>query len=472
MHSSNPTQVHSLLGRVAVMSVGKTRSVDSGDAVINFAGLRVLAVVLLVLLTTTESAQCQIAANVGSDAKATGQTGKTLRAFPRVALGDGRQLVYFGAFSADGKFKPLTRFGLFVDSMMTASLSGQPATAVPLPDAAKSVEEGVTNQVPPNIELRRNERLVEDFQPPEHAVKVAKGNSVVVELRDSIVSLVYGPEEVLMAPQSVTTDSRQRVIVTDAAAHSLHVLAYTAKDSFQIVGGPGRRLKSPNSVAVDKDDNIYVSDSERGIVLVYDPAGKFVRAIGSSGGEGIFGHPTGIAIDCKAGHLYILDPPRHALFILDLEGNVLTRIGKNDSDGSGFSTRVGSTEPKRFNDPKAILVHNDELVVLDGERVHILDLQGNFLKEFRVSRSGDLAKGPVPGMFMDAENRIYVSDPGSGIVRVYNHEGQFQRAFGRPGVRIGEFNAPSGMWADSAGRLYIVDANNRRIQIFQFSVPN
>jgi DNA-binding beta-propeller fold protein YncE len=320
--------------------------------------------------------------------------------------------------------------------------------------------------VPPSIGLHRNEQFLEDFQPPEHAVKVAKGHSALEELRDSVVSFAYGSEKVLMIPQSVTTDSRRRVIVTDPVSHGLHVLAYDAKESFQIVGGPSRRLQSPNGVAVDGNDNIYVSDSERGMILVYDSGGRFVRTIGSLDGEGIFEHPSSIAIDRKSGILYVLDPPRHALVILDLDGKMLARVGSIDPGGEGFSSRAGSTAPGRFSDPKAVLIHNNELVVLDATRVHILDLRGMFLKEFKIPASAGLPDAPSPGLFMDDENRIYVSDPGRGIIRVYNHDGQFLRAFGKPGVRMGEFNGPAGMWADSNGRVYIVDA--RRVQIFRF----
>jgi DNA-binding beta-propeller fold protein YncE len=452
------------------MSLGKNRAVRSWISAINFYDSKsVTAVLLGVVLLTSVGAHGQTSAG---NALAAEQSRTAVRAFPRVDFGDGRQLEYVGTFASDGKFKPLTKFGLFIDSMKTASVSGQPISPVAQPLPAKTSEDDLSKQVPPSIELHRNERLVEDFQPPERAVKVAKGNSMVVELRDSIVSLVYGPEKVLVAPQSVTTDSRMRVIVTDAAAHGLHVFAYDPKDSFQIVGGPGRRLQSPYGIAVDSDDNIYVSDSERGTILVYDSEGRFVRTIGSFGDEGLFERPTGIAIDRKAGHLYILDPPRHVLFILDLDGKVLARVGTVDGTGSGFNSRAGSTEPGRFKNPNAVIVHNDELIVLDERRIHILDLQGKFLKEFKISKNDDQPANPAPGLFVDADNLIYVSDPGSGNVRVYNHDGQLLRTFGRPGIRLGEFNGPAGMWADSTGRIYIVDANNRRVQIFRFSGPN
>ncbi len=299
------------------MSLEKIRNADSGNSGINlFARSRWTTAISLgvVLLSTTGLGHGQ--QFIGS-VSATGHSETTARAYPRVALGDGRQLQYVGAFSADGKFKPLTKFGMFIDSMMTASVPDQSATTGVQRDPAKVSEEDIAKQVPPSIELHRNERLVEDFLPPEHAVKVAKGNSAVAELRDSIVSLVYGDQKVMVAPQSVTTDSQQRIIVTDAAAHGVHVFSYNPKNSFQIVGGPGRRLQSPNGVAVDRDDNIYVSDTERGTVLVYDSEGTFVRSIGSFGDEGLFEHPTGIAIDGKAGRLFVLDPPRHMLFILD-----------------------------------------------------------------------------------------------------------------------------------------------------------
>ncbi len=446
------------------MHAEKITSVNSDIPVISCAVFRMTTVLLfgLVLLATSALA----AGGKSPDAATQAAEQTAVRAFPRVALDGSRQLEYVGSFSADGKFKPLTKFGMFIDSMKTASITDQPPPAAALPTAAKLNEDDATKQVPPSIELHRDEQLVEDFQPPEHAVKVAKGNSVVQELRDSIVSFAYGPEKVLLVPQSVTTDSRQRVIVTDAAAHSLHVLAYAAKDSFQIVGGPGRRLQSPNGVAVDKDDNIYVSDSERGVILVYDPEGRYLRSIGNLGDEGLFVRPASIAIDRKSGHLYILDPPRHMLLILDLEGKVLARVGTTDT-GSGFSTRGGSTEPGRFQNPQTVLVHNDELIVLDGTRIHTLDLQGKFLNEFRISSSITSRPDATPGLFMDSDNRIYVSDPGTGTIRMYNHDGQFLRAFGRPGIRMGEFNAPAGMWADSTGRVYIVDA--RRVQVFQFS---
>ena len=65
------------------------------------------------------------------------------------------------------------------------------------------------------------------------------------------------------------------------------------------------------------------------MIFVFDPNGKFVRAIGSlKGGEGYFKRPTGIAVDSAAQRIYVTDTLRDQVFVLDMQGNVLQTIGK------------------------------------------------------------------------------------------------------------------------------------------------
>lgn len=446
------------------MRVEKFRSASC----IRLASCRIVIVMLLgfVLHVGAESAHAWQSPSAAKPAGQQSQAAK--RAFPKVSLGPGLELSYVGSVSSDGRFKTLSKIEIYLDSKSTSEPFAQPT-----PEEAKRLEtanlehdDAVRKQVPPYIALHPNEQTVEDFQPPEHAVDLPKAHSAFAELRNNIVSLVYGAPPVLIAPESVTTDSQHRVIIGDAGAHAVHVIAKKTKHSFQIVGGPGRRLLSPRGVAVDGDDNIYVSDSERGVILVYDSAGEFVRTIGTYGDEGIFEFPLGLAIDGKTGNLYVVDPQRHMLFILDLKGHVLASIGS--SRESGFSTRTGrSTEPGEFQFPQSVLVNNDELIVLDATRIHILTLQGKFVKEFKITNSVDWHTGPVPGLFVDSQNHIYVSDPGSGTIREYDHDGQLLGAFGRPGVRLGEFIAPAGMWTDSTGCVYIADSH--RVQVYQWS---
>lgn len=41
--------------------------------------------------------------------------------------------------------------------------------------------------------------------------------------------------------------------------------------------------------------------------------------------------------------------------------------------------------------------------------------------------------------------------------------------FGQDGSRLGEFSAPSGLWVDANNRLYVADTANVRVQLFQLT---
>src|SRR5690606_37178584 len=62
---------------------------------------------------------------------------------------------------------------------------------------------------------------------------------------------------------------------------------------------------------------------------------------------------------------------------------------------------------------------------------------------------------------------VFVADGyvNSRVVQ-YTADGKFVKAWGRLGTGPGEFSLPHGIAADSRGRLYVVDRNNVRVQVF------
>ena len=390
------------------------------------------------------------------------------RAYPRVTLGSGLEMKFDEQISGDGRFQSKIR--KFVQPLKQDSVE-HPAQPTPA-DARRAAfyaakrENEIRSQVPPEFSKNPEERTVENIQPPERAVQTPKERSLMGKLAHSMVNYGYGGNQVLVSPESVTTDSQGRVIVTDPIACAVHVLARKAKDSFHIASGPGRRLRFPRSVAVDGSDNIYVSDSERGLVLVYDRTGNFVRSIGAYGEEKLLERPAGIAIDPATDRLIVADPPRHTVFIFDLKGRVVGRI---EPKSNGLDAGSGSTGSEGLRFPQSVLVHHGQIVVLDSASIHIFDLQGIPLKTFPVSNGADWRGAAIPGLFMDSEDHLYLTDRANDIVREYDRDGRPVGAFGQPGIEEGEFNAPTGMWADSQGHVYIVDAH--RIQIFRIERP-
>src|SRR6185369_5158166 len=81
-------------------------------------------------------------------------------------------------------------------------------------------------------------------------------------------------------PGRVITDSETRILITDPAAHAIHVFDVGAGRYFRIQGGENRRIQAPWGIAVDGAHNIYVTDTELGMILVYDRNGRFRRYIG------------------------------------------------------------------------------------------------------------------------------------------------------------------------------------------------
>ncbi len=305
-------------------------------------------------------------------------------------------------------------------------------------------------EVPDFVDLRAGGRVVEDYAPPAYARKPLEPNSLFANVRNDLIAFLYGREPILRAPTHLTTDSRQRLIISDPDQCAIHVL--DGKDSFRIVGGgPQRRLQRPNGIAVDGADNIYVADGERALILVYDPQGRFLRYIGEFRGESIFADPTGIALDRNTGRLYVLDSPADQLIVLDLAGNVLKRVG---------NSRDRKRQPA-FDFPTEIAIANNKVAVLDsgGSRIQILDREGNFLKVLKIRNVSGPPVCTEMGLALDSGGNVYVGNLGQRNVMVYHQDGRRLGSFGPPAIQ--------GIWIDAAGRVYLADSRNSRVVVFQ-----
>ena len=423
-----------------------------------------IAIAFALTVMLTQSAQAQSSHAGGQSAPSrTQDPSQHTRAFPRLSLGSGREVVYVGMFPSNAIFRGSSKFTRFLDAMN-----------VPLPDVGPPVgssEQSAQSGAPPWM-LSSNQRVIDDTEPPAHAMAAPEPRSPPGSVRDAVVSLVYEPLRVLRTPRHLTTDSRQRVIVSDPGIPAVHVLDPKKKTSFSILGGQGRRLQSPAGVAVDGEDNIYIADSKRGMVLVYDQYGTFVRHIGNFHGENVFQHPTGIAIDRKSSRLYVADSPRHLVLMLDLEGNLLKRAGKQSDDtGSGGLKRRNNTGPGAFNYPTEIALSRNQVGILDsaGMRVQIMDLECHLLGGFSVLNASRQKADRAEGLGVDQDGNIYVSYVGTSEIRMYASDGGLLASFGQAGPRMGEFSAPRGLWIDAKNRLYVADTENARVQLFQLT---
>jgi len=313
------------------------------------------------------------------------------------------------------------------------------------------------SQVPGFVNLEGNEKVISNFKPPYHASRPVKGHSLLANLRDRIVVLAYGRQNVLIAPTHIATDSKQRLIITDPDLAAVHVLDAAGKTAFRIQGGPSRRFQSPEGVAVDAGDNIYVADGRVGTVEVFDPEGHFLRTIGTFRGERMFERPTGIAINKDAGLLYVLDSPANELVVFDLKGNLLQRVGSRSKVALDYPTEIA--------------VAGDRVVILDdfGARVQVLDARCNLTSAFRVKVHQGAPKVAEIGLAVDHAGRIYLSNLFPDSVAAFDQSGKLIGMYGHSGTQVREFRLPGGMWVDATDRIYIADTDNSRVQVFQSS---
>jgi sugar lactone lactonase YvrE len=280
---------------------------------------------------------------------------------------------------------------------------------------------------------------------------------------NKLVDVVAGAPDFrfLVRPYSVVADSRGRIIVSDPGASGVHIFDF-AQRKYKFIERKEKTkdaMTTPQCVAVDAQDNIYVTDSEAGKIFVFEPSGKFIRAIGGlKGGEGYFKRPTGIAVDSTEQRIYVTDTLRDQVFVLDMQGNILQTIGKT-GDGEG-----------EFNLPTELHLSGPNLLVVDSMnfRVQVFDHTGKF--QFAIGKIGDStgAMFRPKAVSVDSEGDLYVADSLWGVVQVFNRQGELLYYFGAKGTHAGEFQLPSGLFIDHGDKVFVVDSFNRRIQVFQY----
>ncbi|MEK6536145.1 MAG: 6-bladed beta-propeller, partial [Actinomycetota bacterium] len=68
----------------------------------------------------------------------------------------------------------------------------------------------------------------------------------------------------------------------------------------------------------------------------------------------------------------------------------------------------------------------------------------------------------------DSEGHLYVADGIMSTVQIFDEEERFLLYFGERGGDPGEFYLPGGVFIDADDRIYVADTYNSRVQVFQY----
>jgi|GEM_PF-1854001 len=124
----------------------------------------------------------------------------------------------------------------------------------------------------------------------------------------------------------------------------------------------------------------------------------------------------------------------------------------------------------QFNNAVNIISDGSYLYVTDqlNNRIQKFDKNSNaaYVMQFGGYGSGNGQLSSPRGTVIDASGNIYVADAGNNRVEIFNSSGVYVSQFGSAGSGNGQFNTPSGIAIDATGNIYVTDSNNNRVQKF------
>ncbi len=195
---------------------------------------------------------------------------------------------------------------------------------------------------------------------------------------------------------------------------------------------------------------------ETGELKVTAPAGKTTAAsvfnAGTGSAPGKFDKPRGLSVD-SSGNLYVADGGNSRIQKFSAKGEFLATFGRPGT-GSG-----------ELREPSGVAVDaSGEIYVTDSTNQRLLRFNAD-------GTPGGEWNGPGPGFLgprdvaIGSDRMLYVLDQGRARVVKLNRDGQTLAEWGRKGSADGEFENPTGLTV-AADRVYVADAGNNRIQIF------
>lgn len=255
-------------------------------------------------------------------------------------------------------------------------------------------------------------------------------------------------------------DLEYRIYFSDFSGLNVQPFASTWKDA--PLHGPTKLLLS--------NSELYVLDKDR--VLVYTLDGKEVRSIGENiadwGGFGfvdMFGistGPQGLAID-SANQLWVADTNRQRLVVFDPFGMFVREVPLGESVWPQAIT---------FSPDGSLLVLNS----YEGQVLRI-DPSGKMLATYSSAGSGDGQLAVIAEMnrfdgprdlVIDSEGSIYVVDTYNSRIVVFSSQGSYEGASGSFGSAMGKVYLPSSLtYLSSNDTFYLADTYNHRVQMLK-----
>ena len=179
-------------------------------------------------------------------------------------------------------------------------------------------------------------------------------------------------------------------------------------------------------------------------VSMFSGSGDKIRSFGTYGSQrGQMINPLGVAVDTE-GNILVADSGNHRIQKFSSEGEALTAIGHS---------QLQSPHGIACSDKIYVAdAHSHRVLVLNPD----LTIAGTFGKEG--SGKGRFCK-PC-GVACDSAGKVYVADQGNNRIQVFTAEGKFLSTIG------GLQGAPCGVAIDNSGMVYVSEFHNSCVSVF------
>ena len=187
-------------------------------------------------------------------------------------------------------------------------------------------------------------------------------------------------------------------------------------------------------------------------VLKFDYDGKLISAFG----EGLFVFPHGATVDHE-GNLWVADAQGnneigHQVIKFSADGRVLMTLGQKGVGGDG---------PNLLHSPNDVVIdpRDGDIFVVDSHRrglnnriVHYT-AKGEFIKEWgsKGAQRGQLSEPHT--IAMDSKGRLFVGDRENNRIQIFTQEGEFIDEWK-------QFGRPSGIFITADDRIYVADSES------------
>ncbi len=252
-----------------------------------------------------------------------------------------------------------------------------------------------------------------------------------------------------------------RVVFETTLKNPSSLQAKNAVDEFQSFA-TGELADQAQSFAKPYDVAAYgglvvVSDSLLGVVHAFDINRKRVFAIGWRGAGRLL-KPLGVAIDNKQ-NIYIVDAGLGFVVKYDKLGHFLATIGKREDFARISDVAVSNKTGDVFVVDRGGVESLDHRVVVfsaDGEKQQIIGRRGVADGEFNHPTQ----------IAIDEDGWLYVLDAGNFRVQLFNEQNKFVRHWGRIGKNLGNLARPRGIAVNRDKYVFVTDGAFQNYQIF------